>query len=224
VGDWSVLAVVVLAWFAGGGGAAAATRRWVLASAGDACVEQAQVLLSTDVQRTLTCPGRRPVQALAAGTINDLAAQRDQLQARHAAEVAQASRAIEQERNRLAALMSELTQSVVVCNLDGRVLLYNNRARMQFRALSECADAGRRRRAHRPGPQHLHRVRPQAGGARAGKRAAALAARRGHPTAQFVTTTRSGQLLRVQMAPVRGVAERGDRRGAAAQRHRPASC
>jgi DNA polymerase-3 subunit epsilon len=32
--------------------------------------------------------------------------------------------------------MAELTQSVVVCNLDGRVLLYNSRARLQFRALS----------------------------------------------------------------------------------------
>jgi hypothetical protein len=48
---------------------------------------------------------------------------------RHRRQVAQASRGVEQERNRLAALMSELTQSVVVCNLDGRVLLYNNRAR-----------------------------------------------------------------------------------------------
>ena len=34
--------------------------------------------------------------------------------------------------------MSELTQSVVVCNLDGRILLYNNRARLQFRALSDA--------------------------------------------------------------------------------------
>ncbi len=32
--------------------------------------------------------------------------------------------------------MSELQQSVVVCNLDGRILLYNNRARLQFRAMS----------------------------------------------------------------------------------------
>jgi DNA polymerase-3 subunit epsilon len=35
---------------------------------------------------------------------------------------------IEEERNRLAALMSELAQSVVVCNVEGRVLLYNARA------------------------------------------------------------------------------------------------
>ena len=59
------------------------------------------------------------------------------LQADVAAQVRQASRGIEQERNRLAALMAELTQSVVVCNLDGRILLYNSRARLQFKALSQ---------------------------------------------------------------------------------------
>ena len=35
--------------------------------------------------------------------------------------------------------MSELTQSVVVCNLDGRILLYNSRARLRFKALSEAS-------------------------------------------------------------------------------------
>lgn len=39
--------------------------------------------------------------------------------------------------------MSELTQSVVVCNREGRVLLYNRRAKVQFRALSDApASAG----------------------------------------------------------------------------------
>jgi hypothetical protein len=33
--------------------------------------------------------------------------------------------------------MSELAQAVVVCNLDGRILLYNNRARLQFKALAQ---------------------------------------------------------------------------------------
>jgi PAS domain-containing protein len=112
-------------------------RRWVAAPA--RLQEQAQVLLSppTCSARCRARQARRAVQALAR-TINELAAQRDQLKRDIAAEVAQASRGIEQERNRLAALMSELTQSVVVCNLDGRVLLYNNRARMQFRALSDA--------------------------------------------------------------------------------------
>jgi DNA polymerase-3 subunit epsilon len=56
-----------------------------------------------------------------------------------AEQVAQASLRVQQERNRLAALMAELNQSVVVCNLDGRILLYNSRARLQFRALFEGA-------------------------------------------------------------------------------------
>ena len=64
--------------------------------------------------------------------------QRTALRADIDAKVREASRDVEQERSRLAALMSELTQSVVVCNLDGRILLYNNRARMQFRALSDA--------------------------------------------------------------------------------------
>jgi PAS domain-containing protein len=102
-----------------------------------------QVLLGTDVQRDA---GQRAaagqVQALA-GVINELAGSAP-AEGRHGRAGAQASRAIEQERSRLAALMAELTQSVVVCNLDGRILLYNNRARLQFRALS---DAPWRRRA-----------------------------------------------------------------------------
>ncbi len=178
-------------------------RRWVAAPA--RLQEQAQVLLSTDVQRTLTAPGAGKAVQQLARTLNELAAQRDQLKRDIAAEVAKASHGIEQERNRLAALMSELTQSVVVCNLDGRVLLYNNRARMQFRALSdspslaggaELIGLGRSIYAVFDRKLVAHALdsvlqRMQRGAA--------------HPSAQFVTTTRSGQLLRAQMAPVRGV-------------------
>ena len=39
---------------------------------------------------------------------------------------------IEEERNRLAALMSELSEGVIVCNEQGRILLYNERARALF--------------------------------------------------------------------------------------------
>jgi DNA polymerase-3 subunit epsilon len=131
-GRWCCMALVVVAagmalqplYLALGGGAAApgTSRPW--------CWH------GTDVQRPLSAPdAAAPVQALAVRSMNwrrsATSCKRDM-----AAEVAQASRGVEQERNRLAALMSELTQSVVVCNLDGRMLLYNNRARMQFRALS----------------------------------------------------------------------------------------
>jgi Flp pilus assembly protein TadD len=46
--------------------------------------------------------------------------------------VAEASREVAGQRDQLGALMAELNQSVVVCNLDGRVLLYNARARALF--------------------------------------------------------------------------------------------
>jgi len=99
--------------------------------------------------------------------------------------------------------MSELTQSVVVCNLDGRILLYNQRARMQFRALSptpqlaggaELIGLGRSIYAVFDRKLVAHALesvqqRLQRGAAQ--------------PTAQFVTSTRAGQLLRVQMTPVR---------------------
>ena len=46
--------------------------------------------------------------------------------------VAEASASLEEERNRLAALMSELSEGVLVCNEQGRILLYNEQARALF--------------------------------------------------------------------------------------------
>ena len=71
-----------------------------------------------------------------------LAMQRDALRREIAERVAEGSREVEQEKSRLAALMAELTQSVVVCNLDGRILLFNAKARLQFRALVAAPAAG----------------------------------------------------------------------------------
>ncbi len=165
-------------------------------------LEQARVLVDTDARVQLQAQGTATVQGLAAA-FNALAAQREQLRTDIDARVAQASRAIDQERSRLAALMAELTQSVVVCNLDGRVLLVNQRARLQFKALSaEPALAGGAgliglgRSIHTvldPAllDHALDNIRQR------------LARGAAQPSAQFVTVTRGGQLLRVQMAAVR---------------------
>lgn len=167
--------------------------------------EAARVAVATDVQRPLPTQGHAELAALAL-TLQEVIGQRESLRADVSRQVAEASARIEQERNRLAALMSELTQSVVVCNLDGRILLYNNRARMQFRALSsapaladgaELIGIGRSIYAafdKRLVSHALENIqqRMQKGASQ--------------PSAQFVTTSRAGQLLRVQMAPVRGLA------------------
>jgi DNA polymerase-3 subunit epsilon len=179
-------------------------RRWIAAPA--RLLERARVLLQGDVKQELTCRQCAAAVKGLAQTINELARQRDQLKRDIAQEVAQASRNVEQERNRLAALMSELTQSVVVCNLDGRILLYNNRARIQFRALSEAP-------ALSGGSELIGLGRSIYGVFDRNLVAHALESvqqrlQRGaaNPSAQFITATRSGQLLRAQMTPVRGTA------------------
>ena len=169
------------------------------------CWSRRGCVLDTDVQHELAPAGQRRAAAAWPMPSTSWCASAANCATRWRRQVAEASRDIEQERSRLAALMSELTQSVVVCNLDGRILLYNQRARLQFRALSAAPRAGRRRRADRPGPLDLRGVRPQAGGARAGERSSSgLQRGAASPSAQFVTTTQAGQLLRAQMAPVRG--------------------
>ncbi|MGD9833101.1 MAG: exonuclease domain-containing protein, partial [Piscinibacter sp.] len=176
-------------------------RRWIAAPA--RLGEQALAVVSSGVQRDLEAADGGPALQALAQAFNELARQREQLRRDIADEVARASRGVEQERNRLAALMSELTQSVVVCNLDGRILLYNNRARMQFRALSDAptlADGaeliGLGRSIYTVFDRRLVAHALESVTQRVQRGAA-------HPSAQFVTVTRSGQLLRAQMAPVR---------------------
>lgn len=120
-------------------------------------------------------------------------------------QVRAANARIEVEKNRLAALMSELSQSVVMCNLEGRILLYNQRA-MKLLARPMPGDNAGGRTISLVGLGRsvfaifdrnliihaLETVHEQA--------AKAVRA----PVASFVTTVPSGQLVRVQLAPVKG--------------------
>jgi DNA polymerase-3 subunit epsilon len=167
--------------------------------------ENLRLMLGANRNFRVEVAGPPEVQMVAEAT-NALAEQRDVLMADVAAQIATAKASVEEEKNRLAALMSELAQAVVVCNRDGRILLYNNRARLQFRSLAQ-------------GPTTV------AGGAMIGLGRSIFSIldrnqidhaleivrhrlERGVNTtmANFVTTTRSGQLLRVQLVPVCTVA------------------
>ncbi len=206
---WALLeprfALVVMIWLVASLAAGWALRQaWLqFGAAPGRLAEQVQAIVATDAPPRLHAEGGAGSRALAV-QVNALVLQRNALREGIEQKVAEASRELAQERNRLAALMAELSQSVVVCNLDGRVLLFNARARLQFRALQDG---------------------PAIGGAEAlglGRSIYALLDRRllnhaleavqqrlargaAHPSAQFVTGTRSGQLLRVQMAPVRAI-------------------
>jgi DNA polymerase-3 subunit epsilon len=215
VGDRLVL--IVLTWAAGMGAIGWGLKRWfdLWVTPSVQLAEEAQVLLKTDVVRELTPKGNAETKVLV-GLFNQLVAQREDLRREMDTRVHEAARGIEQEKSRLAALMSELTQSVVVCNLDGRILLYNNRARMQFRALSQAPGVAggaeliglgrsvysvfdRKLVAHALENIQQRMVRGAA-----------------QPSAQFVTTTPAGQLLRVQMAPVRAPSGDGTEESGAA--------
>ncbi|HEY8907054.1 MAG TPA: exonuclease domain-containing protein [Rhodoferax sp.] len=184
-----------------------ATLRWLFlryAYAPARLLEQTQVLLMAPQAAPMDHQGTKETQALA-DVIFQLATQRDTLRADVAEQIALAGLSVQQEKNRLAALMAELTQSVVVCNLDGRIILYNSRARLQFKAMSvtptlaggaELVGIGRSIYAvfDRQLVAHaLESIQQR------------ISRGAGSPSAQFVTTTQAGQLIKVQMAPVRPV-------------------
>jgi len=193
---WAVLGMIVHAIY----------RAYVMAPL--ALREQALVMVNANPGLRLQELGAPEIRTLAR-VVNALAEQRESLQRDVEERIREGRSSIEEEKNRLAALMSELTQSVVVCNLDGRILLYNNRARLQFMALAEGE--------------------PAAGSALIGLGRSIFAIlernlithaleniqqrlSRGslQPAANFVTTSRAGQLIRVQMAPVLGAVRDGD--------------
>ena len=200
----SRLLLILLTWV-GGLVAIAATLRWLFrryATAPARLVEQTQVLLAAPKATPMNHQGTKETKALA-DVIFQLATQRDSLREDVAEQIAQASAGVQQEKNRLAALMSELTQSVVVCNLDGRIILYNSRARLQFKTLSQASTlmggtdlVGIGRSIYAVFDRQLVAHALETIQQRIVRGA-------GRPSAQFVTTTQAGQLLKVQMAPVR---------------------
>ncbi|MEO8808191.1 MAG: DNA polymerase III subunit epsilon, partial [Burkholderiaceae bacterium] len=215
--------LVVMLWLVVFGAAAWATSRVFerFVEAPHRLAEQAQVLLAGNAARELEVQGSAANRDLAEA-LNALAQQRGRLRDDVALQIAQASHGIEQERSRLSALMAELTQSVVVCNLDGRILLYNSHARAQALAWSrtpataggaELIGLGRSIYAVFERELLAHALESIRQRARAGE---------SQPSAQFVTSTGSGRLLRVQMAAVHSpeaavLAHAGDATGEAAE-------
>lgn len=161
-----------------------------------------RLLAMMDAQAGIRLPleGPTEIQKLAA-TINEFAQQRDALQRDIDARIRCANAAVEEEKNRFAALISELSQSVIVCNSDGRILLYNQQARQLFQAPEDSATTagnaliglGRSIFAAMDRNLIMHaleriRFRQSQGSAQ--------------PLTSFIATAHGGQLIRVQMAPV----------------------
>ena len=172
-------------------------------------LDQVRVLMQQGVRGDLPQRGSAANRGLAR-SVAALLQERNRLRHDVARQVAEASDDIEQERSRLAALMSELKQSVVVCNLDGCILLYNNGAVELFRTLQDRRASGSvtgliglGRSIHAVFEREiiahaLDRIRSRL---REGARS---------PSSQFVTTTAAGHLLRVRMTAVPALRRAGD--------------
>ena len=188
------LAVIVRALFT----------RYVAAPA--ALVDDAQIIVAANPSHRAPPRGAAELKRVAAG-LNAVADARESLLHDVDRRVREANERIEQERNRLAALMSELAHSVIVCNIEGRVLLYNARAMQLLRQpLDATAAAGKAHTLIGLGRSIfavfdrnviIHALEILRDRLRQRTRA---------PVASFVATTPAGQLVRMQMAPVLGAA------------------
>jgi DNA polymerase-3 subunit epsilon len=164
-------------------------------------IEGARIQLTANTAHRVTPSGSPENQEL--GRIANAFADRYETLRRDVeARIQEASAHLEVERNRLAALMSELTQSVLVCNVEGRILLYNQRAKQLLSGTvdgkadaASAALVGLGRSIFgmidRDLVVHaLENIRHRIVQADA------------RPVANFVATLPRGTLLRAQMAPV----------------------
>ena len=167
--------------------------------------EETRLIAGANPRHRIALDGDADLQRLAA-EINALADRYHTQEAGIETRVAAARGELEQERNRLAALMSELSQSVLVCNIEGCVLLYNQRALQLLgtsRSPEDERDAGiafglgRSLFGVMDRNVVLHALediqeRLKHGDAR--------------PVFHFVTALAGGRLIRAQMAPVLAIA------------------
>ena len=104
--------------------------------------EQTRVVVGVDDEVPVAGSGAAEIVRLAR-EVDRLAGEKRRLRQASDARVREALARLEEERNRLAALMSELVEGVLVCNMEGRVLLYNEQARALFKDPGEASAAPR---------------------------------------------------------------------------------
>jgi DNA polymerase-3 subunit epsilon len=92
-----------------------------------AMAEETRVIAMSNPRHRLATNGAPELRDLAT-SLNLLADRYLALQEEVEVRIRDASVALEDEKNTLATLMAKLTQGVLVCNGDGRILLYNQRA------------------------------------------------------------------------------------------------
>lgn len=103
--------------------------------------EQARLITTANPSYRITTEGAHELVMLA-DVINESAEAFQKLQVEVDSKIHLSSLALKEERNRLAALMSELPYGVVVCNRDGRILLYNPLAQEMLQSTHADQESG----------------------------------------------------------------------------------
>jgi DNA polymerase-3 subunit epsilon len=119
----------------------AALRPWVVgwSRAARRLREEVDIVAAAHAGHGITVAGAPEMRELAT-SIAALARQHAALRSETDLRIAEARAALAEETRRLAALMAELTFGVLVCNREGRILLYNARAQSLLTAPTEAPD------------------------------------------------------------------------------------
>ena len=168
-------------------------RRYVVAPR--RLAHEAQLIVAANPRHRVEPNGPAEIRMLAEA-LNELAGRAQLAQETVREQVAAARADLEQERNRLAALMAELSLAVLVCNADGRILLYNVAARDLLNrdgSTSGLLGLGRSIFAILDRGLVAHALDRVGSGENAA----------GTPAVRLAASTGGGRLLRIAMAPVR---------------------
>lgn len=162
-------------------------------------IEQTRIAHGINDTVPVAIEGASEVSRLAA-EIDRLAGEKRRLREASDARVRDALSRLEEERNRLAALMSELVEGVLVCNAEGRVLLYNEQARALFSEPGDESSApkvglGRSIFALIDREQVVHAIEKLERSRRSGDDA---------PRTRFVAPTGANRLVKFEAAPYLG--------------------
>jgi DNA polymerase-3 subunit epsilon len=162
--------------------------------------EEALLIAGPNPSHRIVPEGTRGLRSMAQ-SINRMAERLGDAEERIRLGVEKATADLSEENSRLAALMSELAQCVLVCNSEGRILLYNAAALSLIDAAGPSgAQATSRVGLGRPVFTIIDRDRIVHAQERIAER---MAGGESHPVARFVVSVaREGRLLRAQMAPV----------------------
>ena len=163
--------------------------------------EDVQVMMSSNPAHRISMEDAAGMQELSEA-INTFADRHQDMLDSQADRIEQANATVEDEKNKLATLISELTEGVIVCNNEGRILLYNNVAALLLgREIAEASDG------------------EQSGFVGLGRSVFSLIDRNvitdvldnldhhfqttnTYEAVQFVTVAANGQLIRAKMSPI----------------------